>query len=163
MIRLPGGPAAPPMPTVPPTDILRRLTSLQTASTPDLKQQWRELFGKEPPAFSRTYLQSRLAYRVQELAYGGMRLETVARLEALGEKVDGGNITLRRIRADDRPVAGTRLIREYRGVEHVVTVLANGFEYQGRQYRSLSAIARAITAMRWNGPVFFGLRARGGA
>ena len=65
-----GGPAAPPMPTIPATDILRRLASLQTASTSDLKQQWRELFGNEPPAFSRTYLQSRLAYRVQELANG---------------------------------------------------------------------------------------------
>ena len=110
--------------TIPPTDVLRRLAALERAPTADLKQQWRELFGKEPPAFSRTYLQSRLAYRIQELAYGGLKPETVARLEALGEKLDGGNITLRRIRADDRPIAGTRLVREYQGVEHVVTVLA---------------------------------------
>jgi hypothetical protein len=156
-------PAALAIPAIPSTDVLRRLAGLRTAPTANLKQQWRELFGKEPPAFSRTYLQSRLAYRIQELAYGGLKPETVARLEALGEKLDGGNITLRRIRADDRPIAGTRLLREYQGVEHVVTVLADGFEYQGRLYRSLSAIARAITGTRWNGWTFFGLRGRGDA
>ena len=85
----------------------------------------------------------------------------MARLEALGEQLDGGNIALRRIRADDRPIAGTRLVREYQGVEHVVTVLADGFEYEGRPYRSLSAIARAITGTRWNGWTFFGLRGAG--
>ena len=111
------------VPAIPPADVLRRLAALERASTADLKQQWRELFGKEPPPFNRPYLQSRLAYRIQELAYGGLKPETVARLEALGEQLDGGNIVLRRIRADDRPIAGTRLVREYQGVEHVVTVL----------------------------------------
>jgi len=151
-------PTAATIPAIPPTDVLRRLAALQSASTADLKQQWRELFGREPPAFNRAYLQSRLACRVQELAYGGLKPETIARLEALGEKLDGGNIALRRIRADDRPIAGTRLIREYQGVEHVVTVLQDGFEYEGGPYRSLSAIARAITGTRWNGWTFFGLR-----
>jgi hypothetical protein len=153
--------APPAISTIPRTDVLRRLAALQTATTDVLKQRWRELFGKEPPPFSRPYLQSRLAYRVQELAHGGLKPETVARLERLGEKLDGGNITLRRMRADDRPIAGTRLVREYQGVEHVVTVLADGFEYQGRPYRSLSAIARAVTNTRWNGWTFFGLRSRG--
>ena len=70
---------------------------------------------------------------------------------------------LRRIRADERPLAGTRLLREWAGVEHVVTVLADGFEWEGRPYRSLSAIARAITGTRWNGWRFFGIRHRGSA
>jgi Protein of unknown function (DUF2924) len=161
MTQVPAQTPPSPIPAIPPTNVLRRLAVLQTAPTADLKQQWRELFGAEPPAFSRTYLQSRLAYRIQELAYGGLKPETVARLEALGEKLDGGNIMLRRIRADDRPIAGTRLLREYRCVEHVVAVLADGFEYEGRPYRSLSAIARAITGTRWNGWTFFGLRGRG--
>jgi DUF2924 family protein len=140
--------------------VLRRLAALERAPTADLKQQWRQLFGREPPPFSRSYLESRLAYRIQELAYGGLKPETAARLEALGEKLDGGNVTLRRIRADDRPIAGTRLIREHRGIEHAVVVLADGFEYDGRPYRSLSAIARHITGTRWNGWTFFGLRRR---
>jgi hypothetical protein len=59
------------------------------------------------------------------------------------------------------PVAGTRLLREWQGVEHTVTVLADGFDYDGRPYKSLSAIARAITGTRWNGWLFFGLRKQG--
>ncbi len=72
--------------------------------------------------------------------------------------MDGGNVVLRRVRADNRPLAGTRLVREHAGMEHVVTVLADGFEWEGRPYRSLSAIARAITGTRWNGWAFFGLK-----
>src|SRR5215207_4514217 len=164
MIRrtIPSAQAAPPptpvFPAIPPADVLGRLTALQTSRTTDLKRQWRELFGTEPPPFNRPYLQSRLAYRIQELAYGGLRPETRARLEALGEQLDGGNVVLRRVRADNRPLAGTRLVREHGGVEHVVTVLAGGFEWEGRPYRSLSAIARAITGTRWNGWAFFGLK-----
>lgn len=136
-----------------------RLAALKTTPTPELKKQWRELFDTEPPPFNRRYLESRLAYRVQELAFGGLKPETVRRLEALGEQLDGSNITLRRIRADrDRPIVGTRILREWQGVEHVVTVTADGFEWQGRPYRSLSAIARAITGTRWNGWTFFGLK-----
>ena len=81
----------------------------------------------------------------------------------IGEQIDGKNITLRRIRQEQRPITGTRLLREWRGVEHVVTVQRDGFEWQGRPYQSLSAIARAITGTRWNGWVFFGLRPRGEA
>ena len=154
---------APTIPAIPPTQVLARLAALQTAPTTDLKKQWRELFGKEPPPFNRPYLVSRLSYRVQELAYGGLKPETVDRLVALGEQLDGGNVVLRRIRADSRPLAGTRLIREWQGVQHVVTVRINDFEFEGRPYQSLSAIARHITGTRWNGWTFFGLRARGDA
>jgi hypothetical protein len=135
-----------------------RLAALKTTPMPDLKRQWRELFETEPPAFNRRYLESRLAYRIQELAYGGLKPATVKRLEALGEQLDGGNITTRRVRGDLTPIVGTRLVREWRGVEHIVTVTADGFAWQGRPYRSLSAIARAITGTRWNGWVFFGLK-----
>ena len=151
---------APVIPAIPPADVLGRLAALKSASTPELKQQWRTLFGTEPPPYNRAFLQSRLAYRVQELAYGGLKPQTIARLEALGERLDGGNITVRRIRGDDKPIVGTRLVREYQGVEHHVTVLNDGFEYEGRPYQSLSAIARYITGTRWNGLLFFGLRNR---
>ena len=156
--------AAPPaltIPKIPRAQVLSRLAALQSATAAELKDQWRALFGKEPPPFNRPYLVSRLAYRIQELAYGGLKPETRARLEALGEQLDGGNVVLRRIRADSRPLPGTRLIRDYDGVQHVVTVRADDFEYEGRPYRSLSAIARHITGTRWNGWVFFGLRQPG--
>ena len=141
--------------------IAAQVAALPKKPTPELKQMWRELFDREPPGFSRNYLISRLAYRIQELAYGGLRPETLRRLEILGEQYDGDNVTTRRIRHDARPVAGTRLVREYRGVEHMVTVLDAGYEWQGRPYRSLSAIARAITGTRWNGLVFFGIKRQG--
>jgi hypothetical protein len=137
-----------------------RLAALKTATTPELKAQWRDLFDSEPPPFNRRYLESRLAYRIQELAYGGLKPETIRRLERLGEDLDGGDRKKSRMRADAMPIAGTRLIREWQGVEYVVTVTADGFEWQGRPYKSLSAIARAITGTRWNGWVFFGLKSR---
>ena len=72
-----------------------------------------------------------------------------------------GTLTRKSQIADPRnPVVGTRLIREWNGVEHTITVLRDGFEWQGRPYKSLSAIARAITGTRWNGYRFFGLRER---
>ncbi|MFN7538232.1 MAG: DUF2924 domain-containing protein [bacterium] len=149
-------------PAIPPTDVLGRLAALKTAAIPALKQQWRELFGAEPPPYNRRFLESRLGYRIQELAYGGLKPETLARLEVLGQHFDGGKITIRRMRGDDRPIAGTMLIREYQGVEYVVTVTRTGYEYAGQPYKSLSAIARAITGTRWNGRVFFGLRSSRG-
>ena len=141
-----------------PHSLLARLAALKTTPTPELKKQWRQLFETEPPPYNRRFLESRLGYRIQELVHGGLKPETIQRLEALGEQLDGGNITIRRSRADDRPIAGTRLIREWRGVEHTVTVLKDGYEWQGRPYKSLSAIARAITGTRWNGWVFFAVR-----
>ena len=135
-----------------------RLAALKTAPTLDLKKQWRDLFATEPPPFNRRYLESRLAYRIQELAYGGLKPETVRRLERLGEELDGGVRKKSRIRADMRPITGTRLLRDWQGVEQIVTVTADGFDWQGRPYKSLSAIARAITGTRWNGWVFFGLK-----
>jgi len=113
--------------------------ALKITPTPELKRQWRELFDSESPPFNRRYLESRLAYRIQELAYGGLRPETVRRLERLGEELDGGDRKKSRIRAGLKPIIGTRLIREWQGVEHVVTVTADGYEWQGRPYKSLSA------------------------
>jgi hypothetical protein len=147
--------------SIPKQDVPARLAALPNTDIRDLKEQWRNLFGTEPPPYNRRFLERRIAYRIQELAYGGLKPETMARLEALGEQIDGGNITLHRIRQDQRPIAGTRLLREYQGVEHVVTVTRGGYEYQGRPYQSLSAIARAITGTRWNGWMFFGLRKAG--
>jgi hypothetical protein len=138
--------------------VLARLAALKTADIAELKRQWRDLFDSDPPPFNRRYLESRLAYRIQELAYGGLKPETVKRLEELGEEYFGKDAGRRRARDNWTPIAGTRLIREWQGVEHIVTVTSTGFEWQGRPYKSLSAIARAITGTRWNGWVFFGLK-----
>ena len=141
--------------------IITKIAALKDTPTADLRALWSKLFETEPPRQNRRFLESRLAYRIQELEYGGLKPATIERLEALGEKLDGGKAEVRSRRTDDRPIAGTRLIREYQGVEHCVTVLADGFDYQARPYKSLSAIARAITGTRWNGWVFFGIRRSG--
>lgn len=135
-----------------------RLAALKDTPTVDLKKQWRELFDSAPPPYNRRYLESRLAYRIQELAYGGLKSETISRLGRLGDELDGGDRKKSRIRTDLMPIAGTRLIREWQGTEQVVTVTLNGFEWQGRPYKSISALARAITGTQWNGWVFFGLK-----
>lgn len=136
--------------------VLAQLATLKTAPIGRLKQSWRDLFDSEPPPYNRRFLEHRLAYRIQELAYGGLKPETVERLDALADELEG-KLSKRR-RVENRPIAGTRLIREWKGVEHHVTVRTEDFEYQGRPYKSLSSIARVITGTRWNGPVFFGFR-----
>ena len=138
--------------------VLAQLAALKTTSTADLKTQWRKLNGSEPPPYNRRFLESRLAYRIQELAFGGLKPATVRKLEALGEQIDGKRSGKRKPRMDAKPIAGTRLLREWKGTMQTVTVLADGYEWQGRPYQSLSAIARAITGTRWNGLVFFGLK-----
>jgi hypothetical protein len=77
-------------------------------------------------------------------------------------RIDALDPKAARQRVVDRPVVGTQLIREWRGVEQRVTVLADGFEWESRRYRSLSAVARAITGTQWNGWTFFGMKRNGG-
>ena len=137
--------------------VLAQLSALKTAPVADLKQKWRALFDREPPPFNRRFLESRLAYRIQELAYGGLSEKTIERLEAIADELEGKR-GRQRSSLTNRPIAGTRLIREWNGAEHCVTVRNWDFEYQGRPYKSLSAVAKQITGTQWNGLVFFGLK-----
>ena len=140
--------------------ILARLAALKAMSVNDLKSEWQALFGASAPNSSRGFLEGRLAYRIQELTYGGPDRETRRMLDLLADEVEG-TLTRKSQIADPRnPVTGTKLIRDWDGVEHTVTVLKDGFDWGGRRYKSLSAIARAITGTQWNGYRFFGLRAR---
>ena len=128
--------------------VLSQLAALKGASAPVLKAKWRELFETEPPAYNRRFLESRLAYRIQELTYGGLSRQTLDRLRAAERKA----------RPVHRPIAGTNLIREWQGVQHCVTVRTDDFEYLGRPYKSLSSVPQEITGTKWNGWVFFGLK-----
>ena len=145
-----------------PNPVLAQLAALKTAPIGALRLKWRQLFEREPPLYNRRYLESRLAYRIQELAYGGLKPETIERLDALADELEGKGGRRKRA-VESRPIAGTRLIREWKGVEHCVTVRDEDFEYEGRPYASLSAAARAITGTRWNRLVFFGLKNHRGA
>ena len=144
--------------------VLKQIADLQNLSYEELRQQWLTLYGKEPSASNKPYLMKRLAYRIQENAYGGLpgRARKIMDdiLDAHGFDENGGCLDGRRTekkRKVDVPVVGTRLMREWNGHTYEVTVVHRGFEHEGRRYRSLSAIATAITGTHWNGRSFFGL------
>jgi hypothetical protein len=140
--------------------ILARLAALKAMSVNELKTEWQALFDAPAPNNSRTFLESRLAYRIQELIYGGPDKQTRRLLDLLADEVEG-TLTRKAQIADPRnPVVGTKLIREWDGIVHTVTVLKEGFEWGGQRYKSLSAVAREISGTRWNGYRFFGLRER---
>ena len=140
--------------------ILAQIAGLKAKSLPELRAVWRELFDREPPVLGRRYLEDRLAHRVQELHFGGLSDRARRKLDALVDQLDPKAACRRE---PGRPIAGTQLRREWKGVAHVVTVREHDFEYYGRPYKSLSAIAREITSVRWNGWAFFGLRRTGTA
>ncbi len=146
---------------------LKQIAALEKLSYADLQDRWQMLIGTDPPRYSRQLLIKRLAYRLQELAHGGLGAETRDRMDQLLDDAgfdELGSLRPRRRRKgkQDAPVVGTRLIREWDDRRCEVTVTAAGFEFEGRPYRSLSAIAREITGTRWNGPAFFGLRSGNG-
>ncbi len=138
--------------------VIMQLSALKQMTVVELKTRWESLFGSAAPNNSRSYLELRLGYRIQELTLGGLSRETRRTLDLLADEIEG-RIGRKAIIADSRnPVVGTRLVREWDGVEHTVTVMKDGFDLQGRKFKSLSAAARAITGTQWNGYRFFGLR-----
>jgi len=145
---------------------VKQIAALQDLPMPALQERWRGLLGTEPPRYNRSFLVRRLAHRLQELAYGGLSQSARARMSELLTQAgydEFGALRPNRPSARRRaglPVAGTRLIREWNSQLHEVTVVAGGYEYRGRRYRSLTAITELITGTHWNGPAFFGLRAR---
>src|SRR5690606_29280031 len=137
--------------------VVTQLAALKRMTVVELKAKRENLFGTPAPNNSRSYLELRLGYRFQELTLGGLSPETRRTLDLLADEIEG-RAGRKTILADPRtPVVGTRLVREWDGVEHTVTVLRDGFEWQGRRFKSLSAAARAITGSNWNGYRFFGL------
>jgi hypothetical protein len=143
--------------------VLRQVTALDGMPTPDLRAKWVELYGKEPPGFNRQFLIKRLVYRIQELAYGGLSDETRDRLARVLKEEGYNDLGVKTGRravhgSEKRLTPGTVLVREFEGDLHHVNVVTTGFEYRGLHFKSLSAVARHITGVRWNGPRFFGLR-----
>ena len=140
--------------------VLSRLAALKAMSVKEMKVEWEKLIGTAAPNNSRAFLELRIAYRLQELTYGGPDRDTRRMLELLADEVEGHNRRKHQIADPRNPVAGTKLLRKWDGIEHTVTVLKDGFDWKGRRFKSLSAVAREITGTRWNGYRFFGLRER---
>ncbi len=147
------------------TPILAQLAELDDLPTQELKSRWKTLYGSEPPRFNRQFLIKRLAHRIQELAHGGLddgaRRRMNRLLDAEGYDELGVKSRPKTGKPGDTLLPGTLLVREWNGERHEVIVLEDGgFAYRGMPYRSLSAVARAITGTQWNGPAFFGLRGK---
>lgn len=149
--------------------VLRQVADLQNLTYEQLRDLWQTLNGGQPPAYNRKYIISRLAYRIQEIAYGGLSDDARKKMQDIlkesGLNADGCDSPSRRKQRATRqrqnaPITGTRFVREWNGRQCEVTAVHNGFEFEGRIYRSLTAVAKAITGTHWNGRIFFGLEKR---
>lgn len=135
--------------------VVRLLAQLPAMDHKELRQHWRDLFGREPsPGTRRNHMIPILAYRAQEKTFGGLKESTVRMLRELALGIGS------EAHAAYRPKTGTRYVREHNGKLHEVTVLDDGFEYEGKIYRSLTEVAKVISGTKWSGPVFFGLKGK---
>ena len=160
-------------------DLKKDIAALAKMNVAQLRRRYVELFGEENRSANRQYLFRRIAWRLQALAEGDLSERARRRAQELARDADlrsrpprelvmapapadlktvTGKVALSR---DERlPMPGTVLKRVFKGHEYHVTVLPNGFEYDGQAYRSLSAVAHAITGSHWNGYHFFAIQRR---
>jgi Protein of unknown function (DUF2924) len=140
-------------------DVAQALVRLSELTIFELRGEWRRLHRMPPPMrLSRDLLTRGITYKLQERAYGGLSLSTARKLEHASADPQSRGAAKPVQPISLRP--GTRLVREWRGVTHMVLIHADGIEWRGQRYRSLSLVARKITGARWSGPRFFGLRQR---
>jgi len=125
------------------------LLALQRLAMPQLIEKWRNLFNTEPPKYGEVFMRRRLAYRIQELAYGGLSNVAVRKLSSVNAQVRRSHTGLR---------VGTFIARTWHDKKYEVRVCRDGYEWNGRVFGSLSAVARAITGVNRNGNVFFGIK-----
>lgn len=156
----------------------RQIQALHRMSVGQLRERYLTVFGEETRSHNKDFLRKRIAWRIQACAEGGLSERARRRAEEIVNEADlririprdpvkpglldvrERSVIGRLPRSGDRrlPLPGTLLIREYQGRDIVVTVRDRAvFEYEGRRYKSLSAIAREVTGSRWNGYLFFGL------
>ena len=129
--------------------VAARVAEIEAMKPTALKTEWERVHGEQPPLLAASLLARALAFDAQCAAQGGAGEKMRLRLIGMGAARSAPTRTL---------APGTQLVREWQGVEHRVTVTDGGFLHQGKPYKSLSAIARAITGSRWNGWIFFGLK-----
>ena len=138
------------------TTVTAQIAQLPIIPMENLWALWDEFFDRRPGHHHRTYLESRLAYKLQERAHGGLPAALRRRLEKIGET---GEVPNQKRRSENQVAPGTVMVREFNGINHRVMVLDDGrFEYQGRPYKSLTGVARAISGTTYSGPVFLGLK-----
>ena len=155
-------------------DITEQLAALGHMTVGELRERYQEVYGEPTRSRNKDYLRKQVAWRIQEMAEGGLSERALARIEELArEGVGPETWGTRRARLaamrlpgtdarsyrDERlPAVGSVITRKHKGVEHLVTIREDGFEHEGRVYTSLSQVAQAITGTHWNGYLFFGLK-----
>jgi hypothetical protein len=148
-----------------------QIGELREMPVTQLNERYLVLFGSKPMVVYRQYLVRRIAWKLQAIARGGLSDASMNRARTIASDVRFGDPKLepksrskrkqnRRQRDKRQPGPGSELTRIYKDRRIVVKVNASGFEYDGRQYSSLSAVARAATGTQWNGLVFFGVAKR---
>jgi hypothetical protein len=154
-------------PRVPQKPIIEQIMALKEASLETIQARYSALFGEGSPCSNnKAYLWRKIAYRLQEIEYGGLSPETQSRISALIERYDPVNNKMLRTQTapgkdktngrDTRlPIPGAIIRKEYKGQVLEVKVLEKGFEYQGQTYKTLSAVAKVVTGDHWNGYLFF--------
>ena len=141
-------------------DVEREITALDDLQIKDLRQRWRDVYNTEPPPRIQSgLLRLAVAYRIQEKAFGGLKASSKrqmkAHLEAMVHSRSGDAGP--RPKPPIRLSPGTQLMREWNGSTLLVDVVDGGFLWKDTTYRTLSAVAVAITGTKWSGPKFFGL------
>jgi Protein of unknown function (DUF2924) len=136
------------------------IDNLEKLSRAELRVLWEKEFGgKAPRMLGRDILALGIAYARQERSYGGLARPVAKELDRLLARVlQDEAADAPRAATSPLPRTGTTLVREWRGTTHRVTVVDDGFRWNGKTHQSLSSIARAITGTNWNGPRFFGMR-----
>ena len=137
--------------------VAAQVAALPTLSMPDLWGLWDRFFTRRPDKTNRSYIEARVAYKLQEVAFGGLAAETRRRLVNIGMR--HSKIKGRQIAPFIELMPGTVLVREWGERDHKVTVTSEGkFDYEGKLFKSLSSVARHISGTQWSGPLFFGLK-----
>jgi hypothetical protein len=156
------------------TSLIQQIAELKKLKTGELRKKYLEVFGEETRSSNKAYLFKRIAYRLQEKKYGGLsdpakrHAEELAKDAPIRRRPDlrGMDATApaskpARERDPRVPAPGTALKAEHKGTVYTAKVLPDGFEHEGKRYRSLSAIAKEITKCSWNGFAFFNLAKKG--
>ncbi len=147
---------------------MSEIMALKNAPVEELLSRYKEFYGENATSNHRLYLWRKIAYRLQENEQGSLSTKAKSRLKALIEEYDPINNKALRpdkpasclpVTVKDKrlPIPGTVITKEYKNTKHQVKVLEKGFEYNGKIYKTLSAIAKEITGAHWNGYLFFGL------
>jgi len=148
---------------------MNEIMALKNAPAKELMKRYKELYGEDASGTHRTYLWRKIAYKLQEQKFGGLSAKASGKLKTLIEEFDPINnkalrpdkpmVNQQQAPAKDKrlPIPGTVITKEYKDASYQVKVLEKGFEYNGKIYKTLSAIAKEITGAHWNGYLFFNL------